>query len=100
LSSEQKPYGGAPRLGNGAPGEPASSPSSSGGVGSFAGAPTITGDRSLERGEHQVNRPGGGQVDPEVYGGGLAFIKHPDPSSPRGNSSGPGAGATSGAGVP
>lgn len=100
MAREQKPFGGAPRLGNGAPGEPLPSPSKDGVGGGHAGAPTITGDRDLDRGAAQVSRPGGGEVVPTPYGGGAAFVKYPDAPNASGSGKNVGAGATDGDDVP
>lgn len=101
MAEYQQPFGGAPRLGNAAPGEPSSSPAGSGGVDdSFGGAPSTLGDRGLDRGEQQVGRSGGGEVIPAPYGGGEGLRTQPPAPGADGSGDGTGAGATSGTNVP
>lgn len=100
MAREQKPFGGAPRLGNGAPGEPLPSPSTDGIGDGFSGAPTIVGDRNLDRGAAQVGRSGGGEVTPAGYGGAPTFQPRRPAPGASGSGDGTGAGATSGNSVP
>lgn len=93
MAKRQNPFGGGPRIGNAAPGEPAPTPSAEGLAG-FGNAPTI--NAHFNRGAKQVNPVTTDEVHPTPYGGGNAFVKRPNTAPASGSGDGTGAGATSG----
>lgn len=90
--TRQNPFGGAPRLGNAAPGEPVDSPIAQT-LGGYSGAPTF--NTIMNRGEKQVGSHGT-QIFPEVYGGGEPMFRQKNPKSASGSGDGTGVGAVSG----
>lgn len=97
MAKQQQPFGGAPRLGNGAPGEPADTPSTDS-VQSFAGAPVL--NTIMHRGEKVVGPNPGADTYPTPYGGGTPLVKMPNQKSASGSGDGTGPGAVSGTQVP
>ncbi len=89
----QNPFGGGPRIGNAAPGEPANTPSSEG-IAGFGGAPTFNG--VMNRGAQAVGPTPSSEIHPAPYGGGEPFVTRPNAKPASGSGDGTGAGATSG----
>lgn len=90
----QNPHGGAPRLGNAAPGEPADFPNAGDTAVGFGGSPTIAGQ--MNRGHKAVNPNPASEIHPAPYGGGNPFEKRPNQKSVKGGGANVGEGATSG----
>ena len=103
MAKQQNPFGGAPRLGNAAPGEPLPSPSAADQA-VFGGGPSINGVEN--RGSRVVGPNPASEIFPQPYGGGTPLEKRPNVKPASGSGDGTGAGATSGstqhsgAGVP
>lgn len=97
MAKRQNPFGGGPRIGNAAPGEPANSPSTDG-VAVFGGGPSINGIEN--RGIKAINPNPSSEVFPKPYGGGEPFATRPNVKKASGSGDGTGAGATSGNSVP
>lgn len=104
MAKRQNPFGGAPRMGNAAPGEPSPTPLADG-VDGYGGAPTLQGGLQ-NRGSKVLNPTPSSAVFPEVYGGGNAQVTRPNQAPAKGSGDGTGPGAVSGstqnggAGVP
>lgn len=98
MAKTQNPFGGAPRLGNTAPGEPADLPSSANPMSSYGGAPEMAGQ--INRGHKAVNPNGGSELFPAPYGGAPNLEKRPNQKSVKGGGANVGAGTTTGTQVP
>jgi hypothetical protein len=97
MANRQMPFGGGPRIGGDAPGEPANSPVVTG-VAAHGGAPDFNGISN--RGEKAVGPNPASEIHPAPYGGGNAFVARPNAKPASGSGDGTGNGATSGADVP
>lgn len=93
MAKRQNPHGGAPRIGNAAPGEPAPTPSAAGLEG-YGGAPTFAGQ--INRGAKAVGPNPSSEIHPAPYGGGNPIVKRPNAKPASGSGDGTGAGAVSG----
>lgn len=92
MAKQQQPFGGAPRIGNAAPGEPLDSPSTD-------TVRTHANDFStglIHRGSKAVNPDPSSTVVPEAYGGGSTMFPRPTQKPASGSGDGTGVGATSG----
>lgn len=96
-TQHQNPFGGAPRIGNDAPGEPRPVPGTEQ-VQSFGSAPTLNG--TIGRGEKAVNPDPSSEKYPKPYGGGNPFESYPDNAPASGSGANVGAGSTDGTDVP
>lgn len=89
----QDPFGGAPRIGNAAPGEPLDTPSTEG-VSGFGGAEVFNG--YANRGSKVVGPDPASEIHPTPYGGGQPFVTRPNAKPASGSGDGTGGGAVSG----
>jgi hypothetical protein len=93
MAKQQQPFGGGPRLGNAAPGEPAPTPNAADQA-VFGGGPAING--VMNRGSRVVGPNPSSEIFPAPYGGGPSLEKRPNVKPAKGSGDGTGAGATSG----
>lgn len=93
----QNPFGGAPRIGNAAPGEPLNTPATDG-VSGYGGGPVFNG--YANRGAEAVSPSPASEIHPTPYGGGKPLVNRPNAKPASGSGDGTGGGATSGTTVP
>lgn len=91
--AHQNPFGGAPRIGNSASGEPDDAPKSSPAPG-FGSAPTFAGTIP-DRGSTGLNPDGSQTATPTPFGGAPGFVNKPNDRRVSGSGDGTGKGAIS-----
>lgn len=90
MAKRQNPFGGGPRIGGDAPGEPANSPIAEG-VSAYGGAPSM-GTGVENRGVKAVNPDPSSEIFPAPYGGGNPFVNRPNVKPAKGSGANNGAG--------